>query len=75
MVRIPRCPPKSQNWSIEEETVIDPAKRISVEQNESQLKDSLFWPTVGPILSGDSPGTSLYSVFIFSNSVYNMAGI
>lgn len=29
----------------------------------------LFWPTVGAILSGDSPGVSLYRVLIFSNSV------
>lgn len=29
----------------------------------------LFCPTVGPILSGDNPGVSLYRVLIFSNSV------
>lgn len=29
----------------------------------------LFCPTVGPILSGDSPGVSLYSVLIFSSKV------
>ena len=32
--------------------------------------NTLFCPTVGPILSGDSPGVSLYNVFILSKRVY-----
>lgn len=31
----------------------------------------LFWPTVGPILSGVRPGVSLYIVLIFSNNVWH----
>lgn len=33
-------------------------------------RHSLFCPTVGPILSGPNPGTSLYSVFTLSKNVY-----
>jgi len=33
MVRIPRCPPKSQNWSIEDETVIEPATEVVLKSN------------------------------------------
>jgi hypothetical protein len=32
--------------------------------------NTLFCPTVGPILSGDSPGVSLYNVLILSRRVY-----
>ena len=37
--------------------------------NAVGLRCVLFWPTVGAILSGGSPGVSLYIVFIFSRSV------
>ena len=33
---------------------------------------SLFCPTVGAILSGVKPGTSLYNVFIFSSRVCSL---
>ena len=32
--------------------------------------NALFCPTVGPILSGDNPGVSLYNVLILSRRVY-----
>lgn len=34
--------------------------------------NTLFCPTVGPILSGDSPGVSLYNVLILSRRVYSI---
>jgi hypothetical protein len=45
---------------MEDETDIEPAGRgISTVESHNVTKDSLFCPTVGPILSGDSPGTLL----------------
>lgn len=43
---------------------------VSSTDHHAVLRDSLFWPTVGPIFSGGMPGVGLYSVFIFSNIVY-----
>lgn len=38
--------------------------------NEGDWECSLFWPTVGPILSAGIPGIGLYSVLIFSSMVW-----